>query len=328
MTTRRLDWMFSLAAVLLLAMPIHAQDMEGDGMDGDGTGMEATEGGEKKPALGKKLDGPAPGTDHLHLKDGRLLKGRITAEDDEAYAVKVGATIRVISKSDVDRIEKGPPAPKKPATTQNPRDAKRERAGKKNLTPAALDWANRCIEWAQSDDPAVRRSAAAALTNLGPAVVPHVRSAMKKAEGPYREMLSRIADQAAKTGDMTDRKKRSDPATDLRRFTGRLARSLKLEEDQRAPFASAFGKYLRDTRVVVEEVQGGFIAGDEAIRRAGELRTTLRGELEGTLSTEQLDSMDKQLDKYSRKLGAGKNAPNKGKKKNKKSKKKADDATN
>ncbi|MHC4821807.1 MAG: hypothetical protein ACYTDX_08835, partial [Planctomycetota bacterium] len=94
------------------------------------------------------------------------------------------------------------------------------------------------------------------------------------------------------------------------------------------PFASAFGKYLRDTRVVVEEVQGGFIAGDEAIRRAGELRTTLRGELEGTLSTEQLDSMDKQLDKYSRKLGAGKNAPNKGKKKNKKSKKKADDATN
>ncbi len=55
---------------------------------------------------------PAPAeTDRITLKDGRVLEGRIQAEDDTAYALRVGGALRLVEKSAVAGVLRGAAPP-------------------------------------------------------------------------------------------------------------------------------------------------------------------------------------------------------------------------
>jgi len=61
-----------------------------------------------------------PAEDVLVFKSGAELRGRITAEDRDAYAVKVGGTLRVVDKADLREVRRAAPAPGDPGREPPP----------------------------------------------------------------------------------------------------------------------------------------------------------------------------------------------------------------
>jgi hypothetical protein len=193
--------------------PAIAQD-GGDGMGGPAPVPAPKPGEAAAPA-------PAPDQDVLVLKDGTEIRGRITAEDDSGYAVKVGGTLRVIEKAKVTEVRRAPrpagddvaggaagaPAPggKGPSDgdgkeREKRRNRKRAEEGMPDagsppppLTEDGKAWAKSCIERVHSPDPAVQRSAAEALRALGPSALPLVREARDAAaDEPTKGILGKV----------------------------------------------------------------------------------------------------------------------------------------
>jgi len=166
----------------------------------------------------------APAEDVLVLKDGTEVHGRIASEDETAYAVKVGGSLRVVEKSAVSEVKRGAPAPApeagappvaKPgdAPAGDPKEARKEKRREKRredgapapgdamgpaappapLTDDARAWARTCVERLQSADPAIQRSAAEALRALGPSVLPLLREAREAADDAGKQRLERVA---------------------------------------------------------------------------------------------------------------------------------------
>ncbi len=212
-----LTWALGAAA---LASP---QDGGGEGMGGPAPAPA--------PAPGAKAPAPS-GEDVLLLKDGTEVHGRITAENDTDYAVKVGGTLRVVGKSTVKEVRRGsppadggdgagagvPPAPGTPGAAPGGEKEKR-RARKRGengqpgegqgpdgasplqgnpaqplpLTDDARAWAKSCIDRLLTADPMVQHSATEALRALGPSVLPVLREARDAApDEKGKQVLGRV----------------------------------------------------------------------------------------------------------------------------------------
>jgi hypothetical protein len=186
---------------------------EGDGMGGP---APAPKPAEPAPAAAAPAPpAPAPDQDVLVLKDGTEIHGRISAEDDQGYAVRVGGSLRVVDKSKVAEVRRAPkregdgaddaaPGAREPGAAGKDGDRERKRDRKRGegapepgsppppLTEDGRAWAKSCIERFQSADPAVQRSAAEALRALGPSALPLVREARDAAtDEPSKMRLER-----------------------------------------------------------------------------------------------------------------------------------------
>jgi len=136
----------AVAAWLAASGAAAASPPPGDDGDGMGGPPPAAKPGDPAPAPAPAPGAPAPAKaseDVLVLKDGTEIRGRITAEDDAGYAVKVGGALRVVDKSKVQEVRRGAPAaadapgadgappagPAAPDKTDRERRKERRRAG-------------------------------------------------------------------------------------------------------------------------------------------------------------------------------------------------------
>jgi len=227
MITKRI--LVALAAALAFPLAASPSIADDGGMEGGGGPAPAR--APSPPAA------PAPADavgDVLVLADGSEVRGRITAEDDHAYAVKVGGAVRLVEKSAVKEVRRGAPgagppagdgaAPKPDAPPDARPDARRDRRPRRKapvegdapadaadpgamdapapppLSDAAKAWARVCLDRFLGADAAVRRSAGEALKALGPAVAPLVREAAAGAGEAAKYALEEVARAAEERG--------------------------------------------------------------------------------------------------------------------------------
>ena len=327
----------AVAATLALAAAGARAD-EDEGSMGGGAGG---------PAPAKPADpAPAPvaaGEDVLVLSDGRELRGRITAEDEHSYAVKVGGAVRLVPKDGVKEVRRGAPVPDAPPAAGDPAapkpdakpDAKKDRRARRKaadpaapgadamdapaappLSETAAAWARICIDRFLGEDAAVRRSAADALRALGPAVAPLVREAAAKAGEAGKYALEELARSAeARGAKRPEVAPEGAPAPDgrapsrARAVFDRVRTELGLDESQAATVGARLLEYGRDVREATMDARDGLISYEDARAKAGELRTKLRESLTAELTTEQLSKLDGILDSLTPGAKGGKKAP-------------------
>jgi hypothetical protein len=261
---------------------------------------------------------PAPGEDVLVLKDGTEVRGRITAEDDTGYAVKVNGSLRVVEKSNVAEVRRGAPAPEgetEPAKGDRKMDKERRKDRKGGepdavpLTEEGRAWAKGCLDRLLSADPAIQRSAAEALRALGPAVVPFLREARDAAaDETGKKAIERVL--GSMESMEKDRKPRPDAAKPGQPGRGpamleRVRTELALDDATSRTVGKALLDFGRETREVMEDARDGLITYEDARTKATGLRGKLRDGLKGTLSEEQLVKLDGILDEMGKRMGGG-----------------------
>ena len=328
------------AALALAAAGARADEDEGSMGGGAGGPPPA------KPADPAPAASPAPaaaGEDVLVLSDGRELRGRITAEDEHSYAVKVGGAVRLVPKDGVKEVRRGAPAPDAPPDAGDPAapkpdskpDAKKDRRARRKaadaaapgadamdvpaappLSETAAAWARICIDRFLGEDAAVRRSAADALRALGPAVAPLVREAAAKAGEAGKYALEELARSAeARVAKRPEVAPEGAPPPDgrapsrARAVFDRVRNELGLDESQEATVGARLLEYGRDVRETTMDARDGLISYEDARAKAGELRTKLRESLTAELTTEQLSKLDGILDSLTPGGKGGKKAP-------------------
>ena len=324
-----------IAAALALATAGARAD-EDEGSMGGGAGG---------PAPAKAQD-PAPATtgeDVLVLADGREIRGRITAEDEHSYAVKVGGAVRLVPRDGVKEVRRGAPAPDAPPAAGDPAapkpdgktDPKRDRRARRRaaagdapadagamdvpapppLSETAAAWARICIDRFLGEDASVRRSAGDALRALGPDVAPLVREAAAKAGEAGKYALEELARSAeARSVKRPDGDPAAGPAPDAkasraRAVFDRVRTELGLDESQAATVGARLLEYGRDVRETTMDARDGLISYEDARAKAGELRSKLRESLAAELSAEQLAKLDGILDSLTPGGKGGKKAP-------------------
>jgi hypothetical protein len=330
-----------LAALALAAAAAAATASPQDG----GAGME---GGPAPAGDAPKPQRPPDGgstEDVLVLKDGREVKGRITAEDERAYAVKVGGAVRVVEKSTVQEVRRATIAAPVPGGDAPPADDGKGGKGGKGekerkrllrglegggpgepgdmpgaspppLSEEARTWARFCIDRLLMEDPAVQRSAAEALRALGPSVLPVLKEASATADERGRKMLERVS-YAVSNPPMPPRpgkgpgqdKPGFGPGPDGKgRPMGLLERvrsELALDEPQSRTVGAALLDFGREVRETMMDARDGLITYEEARSKGGELRRSLHEAVKGSLSEEQLAKLDGILDEMAKRMGGG-----------------------
>jgi hypothetical protein len=253
------------------------------------------------------------------LSDGTEVRGRITAEDGDAYAVKVGGSLRLVEKKSVKEVRRGAPAAEAPAPGEAPPAAgepptrKRERRrGPDEATPepAALSaeaaaWGRVCIDRLLGADPSVRRSAAEAIRALGPAAAPLLREARQGAGEAGRIVLDelarslekrreRSADGAPKPGTPADPSKAAPPRG--RAVLDRVRTELGLDPEQTRAVSGRLVEFGRSIRETMADARDGLVSYEDAKAKGDALRAKLREDLKGSLTEEQIGKLDGILD--------------------------------
>ncbi len=255
--------------------------------------------------------------DVLVLKDGRELRGKITAEDAEAYAIRVAGTVRAVDKKDVVEVRRAPAdAPGEAGADAADRpggepagkgDRKKMRRpeppqGKapepKPLSPEARAWAETCVQRLADADPAIQRSAAEALRALGPAAAPLVEKALADAAPERRPLYERVLGALRAPMQQPGKPPREpgppggkpDPT---RMFGDRLRTEAGLDDDQILRVGPALADMTRALREASRDLREGVITIEEAQAEREKIREKLRKDLEAaTLTAEQAARVD------------------------------------
>ena len=266
------------------------------------------------------------GEDVLVLKDGTEIRGRITAEDDSGYAIKVGGSNRLVEKEKVQELRRGLPAaaPEAEPAAQgggaaDEKERKRRRAlrgeaAMENAPPLTADaeaWARVCIErvLAAGDD-VTRRSAAEAIRALGPAAMPLIRAAREGADEKGKALLDRVAESMSrgagrKKGPPDGAPPAVPPGLEKKGATmrpgpkgvmERVRTELGLGDEALRTTGMALLQFGRDVRETMADARDGLVTYEEARSKVGEMRGKLRESLSPTLTAEQLGKLDVILD--------------------------------
>lgn len=313
---------------------------------------------------------PAENLDRLVMKDGRVLLGRIAAEDDAGYALRVDGALRLVLKAEVTEVQRAPaPAPEpaegadpvgddgsgdlgpddrrdKPAreprrprrpgkgddATEGPEEGSpmdggtpdRPGAGKEGKSrnprrgdpgerddgeprpPAPLSaemerWIRNGITALGSGDPAVVRSAAAALGAVGRPALPFVKEARRTADPLLLRILDRVED-------LLERAPEARPGPDaavaqrIRSIVDRARGDVALDDARAKTLADALGEYGREFMETLADLRDGILLPEEAQARVAELRNDLRRDLAETFTKEQIAGVDAILDDLARTL--------------------------
>jgi hypothetical protein len=325
-------WVLAIGAAALATSGAFASPGDDDSMGGPPA--------PPTPPSAPATPAPPAGEDVLVLKDGTEIRGRITAEDDSGYAIKVGGSNRLVEKEKVQEVRRGAPAAAPegdpsakgggaPATPDE-KERKRRKAQRaegamdqEKAAPLSADaeaWGRICIERALSaGDEATRRSASEAIRALGPAAVPLIRQAREGADEKGKTLLDRITESMARGN---GRKKGPDggpPAVPPglekkgvmerpgpRAMMDRVRTELGLEDDALRTVGIALFQFGREVRETMSDARDGLVSYEEARTKVGEMRGKLRENLRPTLTEEQLAKLDVILDDMAAKRpGAG-----------------------
>jgi len=265
---------------------------------------------------------PASSEDVIVLSDGTEVRGRITAEDGEAYAVKVGGAVRLVEKKGVKEVRRGAPAAEPepapepaPPAAEKGQERKRRRAAEgappgslgeegmeaepPPLSEAARSWARVCIDRLLGDDPAVRRSASDALRALGPGVVPLLREARQGADEAGRRVLDEAArglEKAKARPAEPPKEPGKDGRARPREVLERVRTELGLDPEKARAVGAKLMPFGRAIRETMEDARDGLVSYEDARAKGEALRAKLREDLKADLTEEQIAKLDGILD--------------------------------
>jgi periplasmic protein CpxP/Spy len=263
-----------------------AQIRRGDAPAGDDDPAPA---GEEKPGV--------EGKDVIRLRaDGREIMGTILAEDDATITMKVGDRTLGFDKSFVEWVKKdgkirrfdGQPAeePRRPERPRPERARPERDEPAPEASPALKKWIRVCVKHMGSDDPAVRRSAGAALRAAGPAARP-ILEAMAAGDN---EATAAIAKRLLEAGRRENAAAGRGGERGGRRVSllDRLTEQLKLTDDQKTKVTAVLEENMKVRGALMESVRSGDIPREEMRERWQALQAEMNKKMAEILTEEQV----------------------------------------
>jgi hypothetical protein len=259
--------------------------------------------GDAKPPEGAPEE-KAPDAVRLRA-DGRVITGKILAEDEKTVTMRVGEATLGFDKEVLEWIRRdgetrrldAPAAP--PPAEAAPERPARERRPMPEASPALEKWLKVCMENLASEDPMVRRSAGLALRALGPAARPALEKAAKGDDPALAETAKRLLEQGPRGGEgRGGRNQRGN-------WMDRLAERLELSEEQKPGVAKVFEEMMQARRELMQSIRDGELSREEAGPRMQEIGEMTEAKLSEILSAEQMETYREMMQGMRRRAGGG-----------------------